>query len=42
MTTEVATQVMGYDSANDLWDAISDVFGIQSRAEEDYLRQVFQ
>lgn len=42
MTPEVATQVMGYDNAKDLWAAIQELFGVQSRAEEDYLRQTFQ
>ncbi|MDV3187722.1 MAG: hypothetical protein Q8836_02390 [Sweet potato little leaf phytoplasma] len=42
MTSEVATQVMGYENAKDLWDAIQSLFGIQSRAEEDFLRQTFQ
>ncbi|XP_022148963.1 uncharacterized protein LOC111017501 [Momordica charantia] len=42
MTPEVATQVMGYENACDLWAAIQELFGVQSQAEEDYLRQVFQ
>lgn len=42
MTPEVATQVMGYENVQDLWAAIQDLFGVQSRAEEDYLRQIFQ
>lgn len=42
MTPEVATQVTGFDSAKEFWDTIKDLFGIQSRAEEDYLRKVFQ
>lgn len=41
MIPEVAIQVMGYENAKDLWSAVQELFGIQSRAEEDYLRQVF-
>lgn len=41
MTYEVATQVMGYENAKDLWAAIQELFGVQSRAEEDYLHHVF-
>lgn len=42
MTSDVATQVMGYESAKDLWDAIQELFEIQSCVEEEYLRRVFQ
>lgn len=42
MTTEVATQVMGYENAEDLWHVIQELFRVQLRAEEDFLRQVFQ
>lgn len=42
MTPKVATQVMGFDNAKDLWAAIQDLLGVQSKAKEDYLRQVFQ
>ncbi|XP_038887015.1 uncharacterized protein LOC120077182 [Benincasa hispida] len=42
MTPEVAVQLMGHESAKSLWDAIHSLFGVQSRAEKDYLRQVFQ
>lgn len=33
---------MGHESAQSLWSAIQERFGIQSRVEEDYLCQVFQ
>ncbi|XP_038902487.1 uncharacterized protein LOC120089143 [Benincasa hispida] len=42
MTAEVAMQVMGYENYKYLWAAIQELFGLQSRAGEDYLRQVFQ
>lgn len=42
MMAEVAIQVMGCANAQALWTAITELFGIQSHAEEDYLRQVFQ
>lgn len=42
MTSEVPTQVIGYGNAKDLWDAIQQLFEIQSIAEMDYLRHVFQ
>lgn len=42
MTSEIATQVMGFDNAKDLWEVVQNLFGIQSRAREDYLRQMFQ
>ena len=42
MTLEIATKLMGFEHSKDLWDAIQELFGIQSRAEEDYLRQTFQ
>lgn len=42
MTAEVATQVMGHETAAGLWARVQNLFGIQSQAEEDYLRQVFQ
>lgn len=42
MTAEVATQVMGHETAADLWTSVQNLFGMQSQAEEDYLRQVFQ
>lgn len=34
--------VMGVENAKDLWSAIQELFGVQSRAEEDFLRQTFQ
>lgn len=42
MTPEVVLQSMGHEIAKAIWDAIHALFGVQSRAEEDYLRQVFQ
>lgn len=33
---------MSYDNANSLWEATHTLVGVQSRAEEDYLRQIFQ
>lgn len=42
ITPEIATQLMGFERSKDLWDAIQELFGVQSRAEEDYLRQTFQ
>lgn len=42
MTPEVATQVMGFENSQDLWAAVQELFGVQSRAKENYLRQVFQ
>lgn len=33
---------MGYKKARDLQEAIQELFGVHSRAEEDYLRQIFQ
>lgn len=42
MISEVAVQLIGFESANELWEAIQELFGVQSRAEEDYLRQIFQ
>ncbi|XP_031745012.1 uncharacterized protein LOC116405217 [Cucumis sativus] len=42
MTPEVALQLMGFNTAKDLWEAIQDLFGVQLRAEEDFLRHTFQ
>lgn len=42
MTPEVATQVMGHETAKGLWGALQELFSVQSRVEEDYLRQIFQ
>lgn len=42
MIPKVATQVMDFETSKNLWEAIQDFFGVQSRVEEDYLRQVFQ
>ena len=42
MMPEVAIQLMGFTNAKDLWEATQDLFGVQSRAEEDFLRQTFQ
>ncbi|KAA0036141.1 retrotransposon protein, putative, Ty1-copia subclass [Cucumis melo var. makuwa] len=42
MTAEVAFQLMGFNIAKDLWEAIQDLFGVQSRVEEDFLRHGFQ
>lgn len=42
MTLEIATQVMGYEKPKDLLEAIQKLFDVQSRAEEDFLRQTFQ
>ncbi|XP_038896600.1 uncharacterized protein LOC120084860 [Benincasa hispida] len=42
MALDVAVQLMGYETAKELWQAIQELFGVQSRAEEDYLRQLFQ
>ncbi|XP_038877229.1 uncharacterized protein LOC120069524 [Benincasa hispida] len=39
MTLEITTLVMGYDKSK---DPIQQLFGVQSRVEEDYLRQTFQ
>ncbi|TYK05754.1 Retrovirus-related Pol polyprotein from transposon TNT 1-94 [Cucumis melo var. makuwa] len=40
--TCIAIQLMGFTNAKDLWEATQDLFGVQSRAEEDFLRQMFQ
>ncbi|KAA0047120.1 Retrovirus-related Pol polyprotein from transposon TNT 1-94 [Cucumis melo var. makuwa] len=37
-----ACQLMGFEHSKDLWDVIQKLFDIQSRVEEDYLRQTFQ
>ncbi|KAA0026100.1 uncharacterized protein E6C27_scaffold19G00360 [Cucumis melo var. makuwa] len=42
MTPDVAIQLMGFTNVEDLWDATQDFFGVQSRAEEDFLRQMLQ
>lgn len=42
MTPEIATQVMGYEKSKDLWEAIQKLFDVQSKTEEDFLRQTFQ
>ncbi|KAA0067279.1 uncharacterized protein E6C27_scaffold418G001000 [Cucumis melo var. makuwa] len=42
MTPEVTIQLMGFTNAKDLWEATQDLFGIQSRAKEDFLHQTFQ
>ncbi|XP_038887140.1 uncharacterized protein LOC120077331 [Benincasa hispida] len=42
MTPEVTIQVMGCGCAKDLWTSIQQLFVLQSRVEEDYLRHVFQ
>lgn len=42
MMPEVTAQVMGYDEAKLLWDAIQEYFGIQSRSQEDYYRHMMQ
>ncbi|KAA0060208.1 Integrase, catalytic core [Cucumis melo var. makuwa] len=42
MTAEVAFQLMGFNTAKDLEEAIQDLFGVQSRGEEDFLRHTFQ
>lgn len=42
MISEVAVQLIGFESVKELWEAIQELFGVQSRAEEDYLRQIFQ
>ncbi|XP_038875135.1 uncharacterized protein LOC120067668 [Benincasa hispida] len=34
MAPEVAVQLMGFENAKSLWDAIHSLFGVQSRAEE--------
>ncbi|XP_031739914.1 uncharacterized protein LOC116403326 isoform X1 [Cucumis sativus] len=41
MTLEVATKLMGFTNAKKFWEA-THLFGVQSRAEEDFLRQTFQ
>ncbi|KAL0556084.1 hypothetical protein IC582_004591 [Cucumis melo] len=42
MVPDVALQLIGFNTAKDLWEAIQILFGIQSRAKEDFLRQTFQ
>lgn len=42
MAPDVVVQLMGFENVKELWEAIEELFGVQSRAEEDYLRQVFQ
>lgn len=42
MTPDVATQVMGHQNSKNLWEVIHQLFGVHSKAEEDFLRQVFQ
>lgn len=42
MAAEVATQVLGFENEKDLWGAVQELFGIQSQAEVDYFRQIFQ
>lgn len=41
-TPKVATQNMSHETAKGLWGALQELFSVQFRAEEDYLRQVFQ
>ena len=41
MTLEVVIQLMGFTNANDMWEVTQDLFRVQSRAEEDFLRQTF-
>ncbi|KAA0037646.1 uncharacterized protein E6C27_scaffold277G003090 [Cucumis melo var. makuwa] len=41
MVPDVAFQLMEFNTTNDLWEAIQNLFGIQSRAEEDFLRHTF-
>ncbi|KAA0057475.1 uncharacterized protein E5676_scaffold216G001590 [Cucumis melo var. makuwa] len=42
MVPDVALQLMGFNTAKDLWEAIQNLFGIKSRAEEYFLRHTFQ
>ncbi|XP_022151683.1 uncharacterized protein LOC111019598 [Momordica charantia] len=42
MAADVAMQVMGFSTSRELWTAVQELFGVQSRAEVDYLKQVFQ
>lgn len=42
MSPEIATQAIGYQTSKDLWDAVQQLFGVQSKAETDYLKRLFQ
>lgn len=42
MSPEIATQVMGFQNSKDLWEAVQELVGIQSKAEIDYLKCLFQ
>lgn len=42
MTAKIAAQVIGHDEAKLLWDSIQEYYGVQSRSQEDYYRQMLQ
>jgi len=42
MTPDMAAQVMGYDTAQPLWEAVLDYYGVHSRSQEDHNRQMLQ
>lgn len=37
MSPEIATQVMGFQTSKELWEAVQQLFEIQSRVEVDYM-----
>ena len=41
MVPDVTLQFMGFNTTRDLWKVIQDLFGVQSRVEEDFLHQTF-
>ncbi|KAK0586960.1 hypothetical protein LWI29_015268 [Acer saccharum] len=42
MTLGIASQVMGKPSTKVLWDALVELYGVQSRSRENYYRQMLQ
>ncbi|XP_038904869.1 uncharacterized protein LOC120091100 [Benincasa hispida] len=42
MSQDVATQMMGFQISKDLWEAVQELVGIQSMAETNYLKRLFQ
>lgn len=42
MIAEVASQVTGYDTAKNLWDALQEYYGLQAASQQDYLKRMLQ
>lgn len=40
MTVEVASQVTGHDTANGLWEALQDFYGLEASSQQDYLKRM--